>query len=59
MRIIQVLAVLANAAAFVWAVYMCVRYVPLPRELPVASMIMAFPLLNIVALVGALRGRKP
>ena len=59
MRIIQTLALAANVAALVWVAYMWITYFPLTRELALAVVIAAYPILNLLALADHLRRRKP
>lgn len=55
MRLIGIVALLANVAALAWVIYMVSTFVPLPREWLLAGVMIAFPLLNIIALAGLLR----
>jgi hypothetical protein len=58
MRIIQALAFAANVAALVWVAYMWITYSPLTRELALAGLIAAYPILNLIALADHFRRRK-
>lgn len=59
MRIVQVLALLANLAALAWVAHMLFTYPPLTRELAFAGLITVYPVLNLIALAGLLRRPRP
>lgn len=58
MRIIQALAFAANVAALIWVACMWITYSPLTRELALAGVIAAYPILNLIALAGHFRRGK-
>ena len=59
MRLIGFLALVANVVALAWVIYMLIVHVPLQREWLLAGVVAGFPILNIIALAGLLRRRRP
>jgi hypothetical protein len=59
MRIIQALALVANVVFLGFVVFLWVTQPPKGKDVAIVLAISAFPLLNILALIGILRRSKP